>query len=118
MKTCERLERHYKEPQDMEFTVEQGKFYMLQTRSAKMNAIAMIKTSVDMVKEKLIPRDRALLRLQTEQLDQLLHKTIDIVEANNHPSIVKDIAASPGAATGIVLFDVKKAVQMGEQGFR
>src|SRR5713226_757118 len=118
MKTCEKLERHYKEPQDIEFTVEQGKFYMLQTRSAKMNAVGMIKTSVDMVKEKLISRDRALLRLQTEQLDQLLHKTIDIVAAKNHPSIVKGIAASPGAATGIVVFDVKKAVQMGEDGVK
>ncbi len=118
MKTCEKLERHYKEPQDIEFTVEQGKFYMLQTRSAKMNAVGMIKTSVDMVKEKLISRDRALLRLQPEQLDQLLHKTIDTVAVKNHPSIVKGIAASPGAATGIVVFDVKKAVQMGDDGVK
>ena len=118
MKTCEKLERHYKEPQDIEFTVEQGKFYMLQTRSAKMNAVGMIKTSVDMVKENLISRDRAILRLQPEQLDQLLHKTIDIVAAKNHPSIVKGIAASPGAATGIVVFDVKKAVQFGDDGVK
>src|SRR5438445_858053 len=118
MKTCEKLERHYKEPQDIEFTVEQGKFYMLQTRSAKMNAVGMIKTSVDMVKEKFISRDRAILRLQSEQLDQLLHKTIDTVAAKNYPSIVKGIAASPGAATGIVVFDVKKAVQFGDEGVK
>src|SRR5438445_13796450 len=118
MKTCEKLERHYKEPQDMEFTVEQGKFYMLQTRSAKMNAVGMIKTSVDMVKEKLISRDRPILRLQPEQLDQLLHKTIDPAAAKNYPSIVKGIAASPGAATGIVVFDVKKAVRMGDDGVK
>lgn len=118
MKTCEKLERHYKEPQDIEFTVEQGKFYMLQTRSAKMNAVGMIKTSVDMVKEKLISRDKAILRLQPEQLDQLLHKTIDTVAAKNYPSIVKGIAASPGAATGIVVFDVKKAVQFGDDGVK
>jgi pyruvate,orthophosphate dikinase len=118
MKVCEKLERHYKEPQDLEFTMEQGKFYMLQTRSAKMNAIGMIKTSVDMVKEKLISKDRAILRLQPEQLDQLLHKTIDAVAAKNYPSIVKGIAASPGAATGIVVFDVKKAVTMGESGVK
>ncbi|MBI1829339.1 MAG: pyruvate, phosphate dikinase [Thaumarchaeota archaeon] len=116
MKTCEKLEKHYKEPQDLEFTMEQGKFYMLQTRSAKMNAIGMIKTSVDMVKEKLISKERAILRLQPEQLDQLLHKTIDAIAAKNYPSIVKGIAASPGAATGIVVFDVKKAVKMGEDG--
>ena len=118
MKTCEKLEKHYKEPQDLEFTIEQGKFYMLQTRSAKMNAIGMIKTSVDMVKEKLISKERAILRLQPEQLDQLLHKTIDAVAAKNYPSIVKGIAASPGAATGIVVFDVKKAVTMGESGVK
>ncbi len=116
MKTCEKLERHYKEPQDIEFTVEQGKFYMLQTRSAKMNAVGMIKTSVDMVKEKLISKKKSILRLQLEQLDQLLHKTIDRGAMKDHPSIVKGIAASPGAATGIVVFDVKKAVQMGEDG--
>ena len=91
---------------------------MLQTRSAKMNAIGMIKTSVDMVKEKLISKDRAILRLQPEQLDQLLHKTIDSAAAKNYPSIVKGIAASPGAATGIVVFDVKKAVTMGESGVK
>ncbi|HEV2192372.1 MAG TPA: pyruvate, phosphate dikinase [Nitrosopumilaceae archaeon] len=118
IKTCEKLERHYKEPQDLEFTMEQGRFYMLQTRSAKMNAVGMIKTSVDMVKEKLISKDRAILRLQPEQLDQLLHKTIDSVAAKNYPSIVKGIAASPGAATGIVVFDVKKAVIMGESGVK
>ncbi|HEV2193889.1 MAG TPA: pyruvate, phosphate dikinase, partial [Nitrosopumilaceae archaeon] len=118
IKTCEKLEKHYKEPQDLEFTMEQGRFYMLQTRSAKMNAIGMIKTSVDMVKEKLISKDRAILRLQPEQLDQLLHKTIDSVAAKNYPSIVKGIAASPGAATGIVVFDVKKAVTMGENGVK
>jgi pyruvate,orthophosphate dikinase len=118
IKTCEKLERHYKEPQDLEFTMEQGKFYMLQTRSAKMNAIGMIKTSVDMVKEKLISKDRAILRLQPEQLDQLLHKTIDSVAAKNYPSLVKGISASPGAATGIVVFDVKKAVMMGESGVK
>ena len=118
IKTCEKLERHYKEPQDLEFTMEQGKFYMLQTRSAKMNAVGMIKTSVDMVKEKLISKDRAILRLQPEQLDQLLHKTIDLTAAKNYPSIIKGIAASPGAATGIVVFDVKKAVTMGESGVK
>ena len=118
IKTCDKLERHYKEPQDLEFTMEQGKFYMLQTRSAKMNAVGMIKTSVDMVKERLISKDRAILRIQPEQLDQLLHKTIDSVAAKNYPSIVKGIAASPGAATGIVIFDVKKAVTMGESGVK
>ncbi|WP_268542957.1 pyruvate, phosphate dikinase [Candidatus Nitrosotenuis cloacae] len=114
--TCKKLEKHYKEPQDIEFTIERGKFYLLQTRSAKMNAAGMIKTSVDMVKEKLITKDRALLRLQPDQLEQLLHKTIDYEKAKNHKKVVKGIAASPGAASGIAVFDVKRAVAMGENG--
>jgi pyruvate,orthophosphate dikinase len=114
--TCRKLEKHYKEPQDIEFTIEQGRFYLLQTRSAKMNAIGMIKTSVDMVKEKLITKDRALLRLQPDQLEQLLHKTIDYEKAKQYTKVVKGIAASPGAASGIAVFDVKRAVAMGENG--
>jgi pyruvate,orthophosphate dikinase len=116
LKTCSKLEKHYKEPQDIEFTVEQGRFYLLQTRSAKMNAVSMVKTSVDMVKEKLITKDRAILRLQAEQLEQLLHKTIDQSSTKNYDKIARGIAASPGAASGIAVFDVKKAVMMGENG--
>ncbi|CAE6498462.1 pyruvate, phosphate dikinase [Candidatus Nitrosotenuis uzonensis] len=116
LKTCRNLERHYKEPQDIEFTVERGKFYLLQTRSAKMNAAGMIKTSVDMVKEKLITKERALLRLQADQLEQLLHKTIDYEKAKGSKKAAKGIAASPGAASGIAVFDVKQAVAMGENG--
>ena len=115
-KTCERLEKHYKEPQDIEFTIEQGKFYLLQTRNAKMNAMSMVKTSVDMVKEKLINKDRAITRLQAEQLEQLLHKTIDPKELKNYEQLAKGIAASPGAASGIAVFDVKRATAMGENG--
>jgi len=116
LKTCSKLEKHYKEPQDIEFTVEQGRFYLLQTRSAKMNAVSMVKTSVDMVKEKLITKDRALLRLQAEQLEQILHKTIDQNSSKNYDKVAKGIAASPGAASGVVVFDVKRAVAMCENG--
>jgi pyruvate,orthophosphate dikinase len=115
-KTCEKLERHYKEPQDIEFTIEQGKFYLLQTRNAKMNAVGMIKTSVDMVKEKLIDKNRALTRLQADQLEQLLHKTLDQKTIKNYTQVAKGIAASPGAASGIAVFDVKRATTMGENG--
>lgn len=115
-RTCQRLERHFREPQDIEFTIEQGRFYLLQTRAAKMNATAMIKTSVDMAREKLVSRNRALLRLQPEQLEQLLHKTIDADGAKQHAVIAKGIAASPGAASGVAVFDVKRAVAMGENG--
>ena len=115
-KTCERLEKHYKEPQDIEFTIEQGKFYLLQTRNAKMNASGMVKTSVDMVKEKLIDKNRALTRLQADQLEQLLHKRIDPNEMKNYTQLAKGIAASPGAASGIAVLDVKRATAMGENG--
>ena len=114
--TCKKLEKHYKEPQDIEFTIEQGKFYLLQTRNAKMNAVGMVKTSVDMVKEKLIDKNRAITRLQAEQLEQLLHRTIDPSAIKNYEQLAKGIAASPGAASGIAVFDVKRATEMGEQG--
>ena len=113
--TCKNLEKHYKEPQDIEFTVEQGKFYLLQTRAAKMNAAGMVKTSVDMTKEKLITQQRALQRLNPEQLEQLLHKTID-PNAKGFTQFSKGIAASPGAASGIVVFDIQRAVEKGEKG--
>ena len=118
LKTCEKLERHFKEPQDIEFTVEKGRFYLLQTRAAKMNAAGMIKTSVDMLKERLIKKDKAILRLNPEDLDQLLHKTIDNESAKKFNPLTKGIPASPGAATGVAIFDVKKAVQMGDEGVR
>src|SRR5437867_1665828 len=118
LKTCEKLERHFKEPQDIEFTVEKGRFYLLQTRAAKMNTAGMIKTSVDMFKERLITKDRAILRLNPEDLDQLLHKTIDSEASKKFNPLTKGIPASPGAATGIVIFDVKKAVTMGESGVK
>ncbi|MGI9567244.1 MAG: pyruvate, phosphate dikinase, partial [Nitrosopumilus sp.] len=115
-KTCEKLEKHYKEPQDIEFTIEQGRFYLLQTRNAKMNAVGMIRTSVEMVKEKLIDKKRAITRLHAEQLEQLLHKTIDPKEIKNYEQIVTGIAASPGAASGVAVLDVKRATAMGENG--
>src|SRR5437879_13238005 len=77
-----------------------------------MNAAGMIKTSVDMLKERLISKERAILRLNPEDLDQLLHNTIDKEAAKKFNSLTKGIPASPGAATGKAIFDVKKAVQM------
>lgn len=115
-KTCNKLERHFREPQDIEFTVEQGRFYLLQTRNGKMNAASMIKTSVDMVKEKLITKDQALRRLQADQLEQLLHRAIDQNKSKGFKQLAKGIAASPGAASGVAVFDVKKATAMGENG--
>ena len=117
-KTCKMLEKHYKEPQDIEFTIEHGKFYLLQTRNAKMNATSMIKTSVDMVKERLINKDTALARLNAEQIEQMLHPTVNPKEISKHEKIATGIAASPGAASGIAIFDVEKAATLGKNGTR
>ena len=113
---CEKLEKHFREPQDIEFTIEQGKFYLLQTRTAKMSAGALVKTSVDMVKEKLIDRNRSLTRIPAQQLEALLHRTMDESKVKDHKQLAKGIAASPGAASGIAIFDVKKAIELGEAG--
>ncbi len=114
--TCQMLERHYKEPQDIEFTIEQGIFYLLQTRNAKMNAVSMVKTSVDMVRERLIDKNMALTRIHAEQLEQMLHKRMDPADVKKHERVVGGIAASPGAASGIAVFDVTRAAAMGESG--
>jgi pyruvate,orthophosphate dikinase len=113
---CAKLEKHFREPQDIEFTIEQGKFYLLQTRTAKMSAGALVKTSVDMVNEKLIDRNRALTRIPAQQLEALLHRTMDESKIKEHQQLAKGIAASPGAASGITIFDVKKAIELGEAG--
>jgi len=113
---CAKLEKHFREPQDIEFTIEQGKFYLLQTRTAKMSAGALVKTSVDMVKEKLIDKKRALTRIPAQQLEALLHRTMDESKINEHKQLAKGIAASPGAASGIAIFNVKKAIELGEAG--
>jgi len=113
---CAKLEKHFREPQDIEFTIEQGKFYLLQTRTAKMSAGALVKTSVDMVKEKLIDKNMALTRIPAQQLEALLHRTMDESKIKEHQQLAKGIAASPGAASGITIFDVKKAIELGEAG--
>ena len=113
---CAKLEKHFREPQDIEFTIEQGKFYLLQTRTAKMSAGALIKTSVDMVKEKLIDKNRALTRIPAQQLEALLHRTMDESKIKDHKQLAKGIAASPGAASGIAIFNVKEAIELGESG--
>ena len=115
-RTCSMLEKHFREPQDIEFTLERGKFYLLQTRNAKMNAASMVRTSVEMVSEGLITRERALSRISPDQLEQMLHPSIDARAARDHPILVRGIAASPGAASGMVVFDVKRATALGEDG--
>ena len=111
-KACKKLETHFREVQDIEFTIEQGKFYLLQTRAAKMTAFAWCKTSVDFVKEKFISKNKALTRIPAEQLEELLHPIIDKKEVKKFVKLVKGINAAPGAANGIAVFDVRRAIDM------
>jgi pyruvate,orthophosphate dikinase len=109
-----KLEKHYKDVQDFEFTVEGGKLFMLQTRNGKRTAAAAVKIAVDMVKEKLIPREEALMRLEPQQIDQLLHPVID--PKARLEIIAKGLPASPGAATGAVVFHADRAVEWATEG--
>jgi pyruvate,orthophosphate dikinase len=110
------LEAHYKEVQDFEFTIEKGVLYLLQTRNGKMNASALVRTSVEMVKEGLIDKSHALLRIQPELLDQMLFPRLD-PRVTEKP-IAKGLPASPGVAVGIAIFDADRAEQLGRTGER
>ena len=111
-RVCKKLETSMKEVQDIEFTIEQGKFWLLQKRTAKMSGYAWVKTSVDLVKEKLINKNNALARIPAKQLAELLHPIINQKEARKFDDLTKGIDAAPGAANGIAVFDVRRAVEM------
>ena len=113
---CDILENHYKDMQDMEFTIEDGKLYMLQTRNAKRTAKAAIKVAVDLVNEGKITKEEALLKVEAKQLDQLLHPMFDKNVLDTKTPIAHGLPASPGAATGRIYFtaeDAKKAFEIG-----
>ncbi len=110
----ERLERHYRDMQDVEFTVELGRLYMLQTRNGKRTAKAALKMAVDMAAEGLISREEAVMRVDPASLDQMLHPTID--PASPRDVVVTGLPASPGAATGAVVFDADEAQRRGGAG--
>ncbi|HZK87306.1 MAG TPA: pyruvate, phosphate dikinase, partial [Syntrophomonas sp.] len=112
--TCNKLEHHYRDLQDIEFTVEKGILYMLQTRNGKRTTRAAVKVAVDMVNEGLITKDEALLRVDPEQINQLLHRQIDV--SVNLEAIAQGLPASPGAACGKVVFDADIAEKLGEAG--
>ena len=107
-----KLEEHFHEVQDFEFTVEKGNLYILQTRNGKMNAQAIVRTSIEMVAEKLITPKEAVLRLKPQELEQLLHKRID-PNFKGKP-IAAGLAASPGAASGKAVFDADEAERLGK----
>ena len=113
MSICHTLEKHYKDMQDMEFTIERGKFYMLQTRNGKRTSKAAINIAVDMVEEGLITKEEAILRIDPKSIDQLLHKTFSKDGLKEAKEIGEGLAASPGAASGKVYFDCKSIKENG-----
>ena len=113
---AEKLEKHYKDMQDMEFTIEKGKLYMLQTRSGKRTAAAALKIAVDLVNEGLITKEQALLQIDPKQLDTLLHPTFESSALKAATPIAKGLPASPGAATGRVYFTAESAAEAANNG--
>jgi len=111
---AQRLEQHYRDMQDLEFTIQNGKLYMLQTRTGKRTGAAAVKIAVDMVNEGLISKEEAVLRVLPSQLDQLLHPTID--PSHTGEILANGLPASPGAATGQVVFDADEAKALAEDG--
>ncbi len=109
------LERHYRDVQDFEFTIEDGKLYMLQTRNGKRTGPAAVRAAVEMAQEGLITKKEAVLRVQPQQLDQLLHPVFDVPSLRKLMRIATGIAASPGAAVGRVAFTAEDAVEMGKK---
>ncbi len=115
-----KLERHYRDMQDIEFTIQEGKLFMLQTRTGKRTGLAAVKLAVDMVKEKLITEKEALMRIDGDQLNQLLFPIFDpkkkVKAVNDNRTIAKGMPAGPGAATGLVVFSADDAVKWAGDG--
>src|SRR2546430_1516443 len=110
------LERHYRDVQDFEFTIEEGKLYMLQTRNGKRTGPAAVRVAVDMVEEKLISKTEAIQRVAPAQLDQLLHPVLDPAMRKSLQKISTGLPASPGAAVGRAAFTSEDAVEMALKG--
>src|SRR5438034_3895047 len=120
LQIADRLERHYKDMQDIEFTVQEGKLYLLQTRAGKRSALAAVRVAVDLVLEHVIDRDAALLRVRPQDLHQILHPRFD--DADKAAAIARQrllargLPAAPGAAVGMVVFDADRAVERAKAG--
>ncbi len=112
--TCQLLEKHYQDMQDIEFTVERGELFILQTRTGKRTAQAAIRIAVELVEEQIINKKEAILRVDPDQLNQLLHRRID--DSYERKQIAKGLPASPGAATGEVVFDADEAERLAKDG--
>ena len=109
--TVEKLEKHYKDMQDLEFTVENGKLFMLQCRNGKRTTKAAINIAVDQVNEGLITKEEAILRIEPKSIDQILHPTFEEKEVKSKKEITKGLPASPGAASGVVVFSPDKVIE-------
>lgn len=116
MAIVNKLENHYKDMQDMEFTIEDGKLYFLQTRNGKRTAQAALKIAVDLVEEGLLTKQEAVLKVEPKQLDTLLHPTFDAAALKKATVIAKGLPASPGAASGKVAFSAEEAKERHEKG--
>ncbi len=116
MEIAHTLEQHYRDMQDIEFTIEQGKLYMLQTRNGKRTAEAALRAAVEMVRENLISKEEAVMRVEPKSLDQLLHPRFDPDEIKKAQPIAHGLPASPGAATGKIYFTAEDAVFASERG--
>ncbi|MCX6717798.1 MAG: pyruvate, phosphate dikinase [Candidatus Taylorbacteria bacterium] len=114
--TCNKVEKHYKDMQDMEFTIEEGKLYILQARNGKRTAAAAVRIAVEMVKEKVLTVEKALLRIDPNQLNQLLHKQFDPISRDKAEVIAQGLPASPGAAVGEVVFTAEEAFEKTKSG--
>ncbi len=112
IKYAKKLENHYKDVQDMEFTIEHGKLYILQTRNAKRTAEASLKIAVDMVEEKIISKSEAIMRIMPNQVEQLLHPRFEPKSLKNAKKIVKGLPASPGASFGKIVFSADRAKEL------
>jgi len=111
-----RLERHYKDMQDIEFTIEDGRLWMLQTRVGKRNGQAAIRMAVEMAQEKLISKETAILRVKTDQIDELLHPSVDPIEEKKAGELAKGLPAGPGGATGMIVFTADDAEAWKKKG--
>ena len=116
VEVADRLEKHYKDMQDMEFTIEDGKLFMLQTRNGKRTAAAALKIAVDLVDEGMIDEEEAVMRVEPKQLDSLLHPQFDAAALKKAQAIGKGLAASPGAACGRVVFTAADAKAWSDRG--
>ncbi|PIY30607.1 MAG: pyruvate, phosphate dikinase, partial [Bacteroidetes bacterium CG_4_10_14_3_um_filter_42_6] len=114
--TQNQLEKHYHDMQDMEFTIEDGRLWLLQTRNGKRTGAAMVKIAVDMLHEKLITKEEALMRVNPEKLDELLHPVFDKDALTEATVMAKGLPASPGAATGQIVFHAEHAEEWAQQG--